>query len=135
MKTGVQDKKKLFLALAALVVAAAALLFVYRATRGTPKDGTKTVAVEVFHKDGATNSFSFETERVNLRELLTDAGLAEGEEGPYGLFITTVDGETADEANQEWWCITKEGEKLNTAADTTLLSDGDHYELTLTVGY
>ena len=69
------------------------------------------------------------------RELLTEEGLVSGEEGAYGMFITTVDGETADDTNQEWWCITKDKEKLNTSADQTPIADGEKYELTLTIGY
>ena len=43
--------------------------------------------------------------------------------------------ETVDDANQEWWCLTKGGEMWNYGADATELSDGDTYELTFTVGY
>ena len=46
-----------------------------------------------------------------------------------------MDGETADESKQEWWKLTKEGEMVNTGADVTPIADGEHYELTLTVGY
>ncbi len=64
-----------------------------------------------------------------------DEALVEGENGAYGLFITSVDGETADDSNQEWWCITKEGGQVNTSADQTPIADGDKYELTLMIGY
>ena len=67
--------------------------------------------------------------------MLTDEELVSGDIGAYGMFITTVDGETADDTNQEWWCITKGNEQLNTSADQTPIADGDNYELTLTVGY
>ena len=68
-------------------------------------------------------------------EVLTENGLAEGTESAYGLFITTVDGETADESLQQWWCITREGEMLSTGADQTPIAHGEQYELTLTEGY
>ena len=42
-----------------------------------------------------------------------------------------MDGVTADAEKQEWWCITKNGEQLNTGADQTPIADGEHYELTL----
>ncbi len=51
------------------------------------------------------------------------------------LFITTVDGETADDSQQQWWCITKGGEMLMTGAGETPVADGETYELTLTTGY
>ena len=49
--------------------------------------------------------------------------------------ILTVDSETADDAAQQWWCITKGGEMVNTAIDATPIYDGDKFELTLKEGY
>ena len=51
------------------------------------------------------------------------------------MYILTVDGETADESKQQWWCITKGGEMVNTSVDTTPIQDGDQFELTLKEGY
>ena len=62
-------------------------------------------------------------------------GLIAGEESSYGLYVETVDGETADEGNQEWWCLTKGGEMWNYGVDDTQIEDGDAFEFTLTVGY
>ena len=55
--------------------------------------------------------------------------------GPYGLFITAVDGEKADDTKQQWWCITKGGETVNTSAEQTPIADGDRFELTMKEGY
>ena len=44
-------------------------------------------------------------------------------------------GETADASRQQWWCLTKGGESVNTSADQTPIADGDVFELTLTEGY
>lgn len=132
MKT---QQKKVFLALAALLIVVVALLGVYRFTRQNGEAGAKTVTIDVIHRDASLKTFTYQTDREFLGELLTDEALASGESGPYGLFITTVDGETADDSVQEWWCITRNQEKLNTSADQTPLSDGDKYELTLTTGY
>ncbi len=135
MKKETKSNKKIILALAALLLAAAALLGIYRFTRESATAGAKTVTIDVIHKDASLKTFTCHTDREYLGEMLADEDLVSGEEGPYGLFITTVDGETADDAAQEWWCITKNQEMLNTSADQTPVSDGDKYELTLTVGY
>ena len=130
-----KNSKKIAVSLIALVVVIAALFGVYRFTKGATSAGDKTINVEVVHKDGTANTFTYQTEREYLGEVLADESLVDGESGAYGLFITTADGETADDSNQEWWCITKDGEQLNTSADQTPIADGEHYELTLTVGY
>lgn len=95
----------------------------------------KTVTLQVVHKDGSTKDFEIKTDKETLGEALLDEGLIEGEEGQYGLFVKTVDGETVDEGNQEWWCLTKGGETWSNGVDSTEIADGDAYEFTLTVGY
>lgn len=95
----------------------------------------KTVTVQVVHKDGTTKDFEITTSGATLREALDQESLVEGEESQYGLYIKTVDGETADDSNQEWWCVTKGGEMTSTGVDGIEIADGDTYELTLTVGY
>ena len=67
--------------------------------------------------------------------LNTEEKLVEGTEGEMGLYITTVDGEQADDKNQEWWKIMQNGEMTQTGADTTKMSDGDTFELVYSVGY
>ncbi len=95
----------------------------------------KTIAFQVVHKDGSTQDFEISTTAGTLREALEAEGLIAGEESSYGLYVETVDGETADEGNQEWWCLTKGGEMWNYGVDDTQIEDGDAFEFTLTVGY
>ena len=79
--------------------------------------------------------FQYSTDAEYLVEVLKENELVDGEEGEYGLFIQTVDKETADEGKQQWWCITKGGEQVNTSADQTPIADQDQFELTLKEGY
>ena len=95
----------------------------------------KNITLTVVHGDGSEKEFPIVTEASTLGDALTQEGIIQGEESAYGLFITTVDGETADEGQEQWWCLTKGGEMWNYGADSTEISDGDAYELTLTVGY
>lgn len=135
MKSETKNKKKVILAVVALVAVIAVLFSVYWFTKGKTSAGSKTITIDVIHKDESVKTFTEKTEREFLGEVLADRKIVEGEEGPYGLFITTVDGEVADDGNQEWWCLTKDGGQVNTSADQTPIADGDKYELTLTVGY
>lgn len=130
-----KNQRKIIISLAVLVIAIAALFGIYQFAKAPATAGEKSITVEVVHKDETVKNFEFDTSREFLGEALVDEALVEGENGAYGLFITTVDGETADDSKQEWWCITKEGGQVNTSADQTPISDGDKYELTLMIGY
>ena len=127
--------KKLAIAAIALVVVIGLMLGVWMTTRPETEAGSKAYTVTVVHKDGTVKDFAYRTDAEYLAEVLLEAGLAEGEQSSYGLFIQTVDGETADNNNQEWWCITKGGEQVNSGADTLPIADGDQFELTLMEGY
>lgn len=126
-----RGNKKTLLAVAALAVAAALLLGLWYFNRPQTQAGAKTVAVEVVHGDASSKEFTYHTDLEYLGELLLAEQLAEGETGAYGLFITTVDGETAQDSLRQWWCITKEGQRVDTGADATPIADGDRFELTL----
>lgn len=126
-----RGNKKTLLAVAALAVTAALMLGLWYFTRPETQAGDKTVVVEVVHAGGNSREFSCQTNEEYLGALLLEEKLAEGEEGAYGLFITTVDGETAQDSLRQWWCITKDGERVDTGADATPIADGDHFELTM----
>lgn len=130
-----KNTKEVFFSLAALVAVILILLCVYQFTKKEAVEGRKTVTVRVIHKDQSEKSFEVTTEKEYLGEILREEGIVEGEDGPYGMYILSADGEAADEANQEWWCITKGGEQVNTSADRTPVMDGEGYELTLITGY
>ena len=126
---------RLILAAVVVVLLIAVFAVIWFATRPATTEGGKTITVEVVHKDESTKTFTYHTDAEYLGEVLLAEGLVEGDESEYGLMITTVDGETADDSLQQWWCITREGEMLPTGADQTPIADGEQYELTLTEGY
>ena len=128
-------KKKALVGVVVLVVVCLLAAVVYQTTRPEPAAGEKEITVVVVHGDGTEAEFQYQTDAEYLGQVLTDNGLVGGTESAYGLFITTVDGETADEGLQQWWCITRDWEMLSTGADQTPIADGEQYELTLTEGY
>lgn len=99
------------------------------------QQGDKEITILVIHGDQTEKEFQYRTDAEYLVEVLKENELVDGEEGEYGLFIKTVDGETADEGKQQWWCITKGGEQVNTSADQTPVADGEQFELTLKEGF
>ena len=106
-------------------------------TAPTAQKGGETVAitVEVTHKDGSVKAFELETAAENLEDALTEAELVEGTTSEYGLYIQTVDGETADEGAQEWWCLMQNDESLLTGAGDTAIADGETYQLKFMIGW
>ena len=118
-----------------LVAVMALFLGIWLIARPQPTDGNKELTIQVIHGDLSSRTFEISTSAEYLAEALTENKIVQGEEGPYGLFILAADGETADETNQEWWCITRSDESLTTGASETPIADGETYELTLMVGY
>ncbi len=103
---------------------------------GAPETGDeKVVRVIVTHKDESKKEFEYTTDLEMLGDLLESESLAEGIEGEMGLYITTVDGEKAEDKNQEWWKILQNNEMAQTGADTLKMQDGDVFELVFTTGY
>ena len=130
-----KPNKKIWLAVAALVVAVAVVLGIYFVTRPAPQQGGKTITVQVVLLEGEPSDFTIQTDEEYLRGALESIDLIEGSESEYGLFVTTVNGVTVDDSKQQWWCFTQDGEMLMTGVDTTPIADGDHFEITLTEGY
>ncbi|MCI8503953.1 MAG: DUF4430 domain-containing protein [Dorea sp.] len=108
---------------------------IYKTFMPKGQAGAKEITVTVVHGDKTEKDFTYQTDEAYLGAVLQKEELVEGTDGEYGLFITSVDGEAADDSKEQWWCITKEGEQLNTSADQTPIADGEQFELTLKEGY
>ena len=126
--------KKTLIALIVLVVLVIGAFAVWTVNAPQGQTGDKTILVSVV-VDTETSDFVIETDAEFLRGALEQAGLVEGTESEYGLYVTTVNGITADESQQQWWCFTRDGGTLETGVDTTPIADGERYEITLTTGW
>lgn len=126
--------KKTLIALIVLVVLVIGAFAVWKVNAPQGQTGDKTILVSVV-VDTETSDFVIETDAEFLRGALEQEGLVEGTESEYGLYVTTVNGITADESQQQWWCFTRDGGTLETGVDTTPIADGEHYEITLTTGW
>ena len=127
--------RNIIIAVALLLVLVIGAALIWNANRPEAQEGGKALEVTVVHGDESSKDFSFSTDAENLRTALEEQKLIEGTESEYGLFVTTVDGETADDAQQQWWCFSKDGEDLMTGVDDTMIADGEHYEITLKTGW
>jgi len=94
--------------------------------------GGKTVIVEVEADDKAV-TFTINTDKETLGDVLMEHSIISGEKGPYGLYVKSVNGMMADyEINKSYWSLSKDGGYMPTGVDDTKISDGEHYELVYT---
>lgn len=129
------SKTKKIIAAAVFVLLVVGALFAWMALKPKAVEGGKTIEVLVTHGDGSEKLFSIRTDAESLRAALDQESLVSGEDGEFGLYILTVDGETVDEAKQQWWNVTQSGEMLMTGVDGIMIADGDRYEITFTTGW
>lgn len=129
-----KDKKKV-IAVVVLVAILAVMIGLYAMTRQKTVEGAKTITVTVVHGEGSEKTFTYTSTSEYLGPVLIAERLVDGEEGPYGLTITTVDGETASwEENQSYWALYIGDEYATTGADTTPIYDGSIFKLVYTIG-
>ena len=70
------------------------------------------------------------TDKKMVGEALQECGLLEGEDGPYGLYVKTVNGITADyDVDQTYWAFYINGEYAMTGVDVTEITEGGSYSL------
>ena len=134
-KNARSGSRKILWGVIALIAAAAVLLGIYFAFAPKGSAGEKTITVDVVMLDGSDTETTITTDAEFLRGALEQENMIEGTESDYGLFVTTVNGVTADDSKEQWWCFTKGGESLATGVDSTPIADGDAFEITLTEGY
>lgn len=130
-----KSQKPVIIAAIVFVVLLAAALVAWKMTAPKGTEGAKAYTFTVVDAEGEEIVHKLTTDEEMLGDALMNEGLLEGEEGEYGLYVKSVGGITADESNQEWWCLTKGGEAVMTGVDSTPVEDGAAYEFTLTVGW
>ena len=85
--------------------------------------------------DGTTSSFVIHSDDQYVGEALTGLELIDGELAGYGMYVTTVDGETLDwDTDGMYWAFYVDGAYASTGVDTTPITEGATYALTATKG-
>lgn len=126
---------KIAIAVLAAVVVIAAFVGVYFAFGPKTTQGAKAITVEVVDNNGETTTYETRTDAEYLRQALEELDDAtdfaiEGEESDYGLYITTVNGITADyNADGAYWSVYVNGEYGMYGVDTQPVTDGDTYSI------
>ena len=92
-------------------------------------EGANTITVTVEAQDRSV-TFTVHTNKKTVGEALSEHGLLEGEEGPYGLYVKKVNGILADyDKDQTYWSFYINGDFAMTGVDVTDLIDGGGYKL------
>jgi len=127
--------KKAWIGVIALVLVVCLMGWLWMGSREQRVPGDKNFTVMVVHSDGSKSTFTYDTDDDYLGQTLVASGLAEGTEGPYGLEIHTVDGETASwEKDHSYWALYIGTEYATSGADGVVLTDGGEYALVYTIG-
>ena len=139
----VKTTKKLFSMVLCMVLIVAMALFTTGCTEKQPAsstptqqtadvtvkgEGQTTFAFTVVDKDGNETHYEIHTDEITVGGALLATGLIEGEEGPYGLYVKTVNGITADyDADGTYWAFYVNGQYATSGVDTTDINTADTY--------
>ncbi len=115
------------------LIAIGIVLWQANAPKGTA--GAKHYTFTVVDAEGGETVHKLSTDEEFLGAALQNEGLIEGEESEYGLFVKTVGGITANDANQEWWALYVGDEMAANGVDATPVEDGGEYSFRLTAGW
>lgn len=91
-------------------------------------EGSKTFSFTVSDFDGKESAFHIHTDKEFVGEALMELELIAGDEGPYGLYVKTVNGITADfDKDGKYWAFYIDGEYAMSGVDVTKIEDGKAY--------
>ena len=122
--------KKQVIILIVLVLAVAAMIATYFLTRPQATEGTKEFTLVIVHKDGKSSEKTHTTDKEYLGEYLEEEGIIKGAEGPYGIYIHSVEGENAVyEEDNAYWAFFEGENYANLGIDQTPIQDKAVYKL------
>lgn len=122
--------KKSILLVAIMVIVVAILGIVYKMNATETAVGSKIITIEVVNKDKESVVYELKTDAEYLRQAMEEAdGLRfDGEEGIYGIMVTTVNGEKADyNTDGAYWSFYVNDEYCNYGIDSQPVFSGDNF--------
>lgn len=91
-------------------------------------EGKNAFSFTVTGKDGKDISVTVQTDKTIVGEALQELGIIAGEEGAYGLYVKTVNGETLDyDTDGMYWAFYIDGAYASTGVDQTAIEAGAAY--------
>ncbi len=129
-------KNKKIFGVVIAVVLIAAMAFAYFAFSEKSTEGQKQVTIEVVAKDETSTVYEVDTDAEYLLGAMEDAeGLTfQGEDGPYGMSISTVNGVRADYTlDGAYWGFYVGEEYCNYGVSQQPIADGETYRIVYTL--
>ncbi|MBR6529947.1 MAG: DUF4430 domain-containing protein [Clostridia bacterium] len=128
MKKSVLQLSSLFLCI--LLIAASALCITSCTSVPEAEKEPVTFSVTVVFEDGQKETKTLTTEKSTVGDALLEAGIIEGDEGLYGLYVKKVLGVFAEyETTGTYWAFYIDGEYAPTGVEMTAIDPEKTYEL------
>lgn len=131
-----KSSKKLIFGLIGLVALVAVFIAAYVIFRPKASAGAKDITIEVINSAEESTMYELSTDAEYLQQAMDEADGLEysGDEGEYGLMVTTVNGETAVyEDNGAYWSFYINGEYCNYGIAEQVVTDGDAFQIIYTI--
>lgn len=129
-------KGKKILGVVVLVALVAAMAFAYTTYSEKPVEGEKNITIEVVTNDGTSTVYEVNTAAEYLLGAMEDAeGLTfEGEDGPYGFSVNSVNGVNAAlDSGVAYWGFFIGDEYCNYGVSQQPVEDGDAFSIVYTL--
>lgn len=129
-------KSKKILAVALVAILVAAMAFAYSTFSEKTVEGEKDITIEVVMDDGNATVYEVNTDAQYLIEAMQEAdGLTfEGEEGVYGMSVSTINGVRADYTlDGAFWGFYVNEEYCNYGISQQPVEDGDAFRIVYTL--
>ncbi len=146
------NAKRPVILLSVLIVLAAAALVCWASFRPDALKPVSDITINIAHSGGQTVSYQIASTAGTLYEAQQELGLiecvlaqdSEGEPEEDGeapaeadpeLFVTAVDGETADASQGQYWLWDRNGSRSYADIDKVLIADGDVFDFYIYTAY
>lgn len=129
-----KNSKKI-IALVAIVLVVALMAFAYVTFSAKPTEGAKSITIEVVDSAEKSVVYELNTDAQYLIGAMDEAeGLEyESEDGPYGLMINVINGESAVyETDGAYWGFYVNGDYCNYGVSEQPVNDGDAFRIVYT---
>lgn len=94
--------------------------------------GSRSFYLDIEFENGSKSYYEVSTDKEYVGEALKELKIIDGENGPYGLYVLTVDGETHEyEESKMFWELSVDGTPSPYGVDKVKIQDGEHYSFSV----